>query len=59
MKAKIKRAAKAVVAALVAGVAVAVTALPDGIDPSEAGLIVAAALGAWAATYRVPNTPPA
>lgn len=54
---KLKRVAKAIVAAAVAGFASFITAQDGGIDASEAGIIAAAIVGAFFATYAVPNAP--
>lgn len=49
--------AKAVVAGLSAGLAVAVTAVSDGsLSPGEVVGIVAAVLGSYGITWRVPNS---
>lgn len=63
--AKVRRAAKACTAAVVAGVPVAVLALqessPDGssVSVGEWALIAGAVIAAFGAVYRVPNAPPA
>ena len=54
---KIARVAKAVTAAVVAGATAVVSALPDGVDNDEWGIVAGAVVAAFVATYFVPNKP--